>query len=106
MRRRGDRVEPQAPVYDPSALPADLAVCLETMAVVQRSATEDGPRAIVQIDGGGWIHCVEETTAQLLRRWPALTEAQLRRAVRHIGARVRQSATPLPTQRRSWVWDY
>lgn len=99
--------EPHAPARDPGALPADLAVCLETMAVIQRSATEDGPRGIVQIDNFGWVHTPDESRAQLLRRWPELTDAQLRRALRHIAARVRQSAVPLPTQqRRSWALDW
>lgn len=109
MKMRHDRAGSTAhtpPARDPNALPADLAVCLETVTVVQRSATEDGPRAIVQIDSGGWIHSHEETRAQLLRRWPALTEKQLRRALRHIDARVHQSAAPLPQQRRSWVMDW
>jgi hypothetical protein len=109
--RRKPADEARAPVHDPGALPTDLAVCLETVTVVERSSDDNGPRVIVQLDGcGGWIHSADETRKQLLRRWPALNDAQLRRALRHISARVRQVAVPLvPTEHRgrgSWALNW
>jgi hypothetical protein len=104
--RRADRIDQHSRASDPAALPADLAVCLESVSVILRSAGEHGPRAVVQIDSCGWIHGVDETRKQLLRRWPALNEAQLTRALRHIGARVRQAAAPAQVKRRSWVMDW
>lgn len=106
FRRRTESMEPIAPAHDPSALPADLAACLESATVVPRHFREEGPRAVVQIDSAGWIHNPEESRAQLLRRWPTLTDAQLNRALRHLTALVRRSGTPMPAKRRSWVWDY
>jgi hypothetical protein len=95
------------PGSDPTALPEDLALCLETATVIPRHATDTGTRAVVQIDSRGWVHDHETTRANLLRRWPALTEGQLRRAVRHVDALVRRASAPIVSQRkRSWVMDW
>lgn len=95
----------QVPAVDPTALPADLAVCLETATVIARHSTEDtGLRAIVQIDSRGWIHDRETTREQLLRRWPALNDGQLRRAVRQVDALVRRAAFSVPMQQRRGSW--
>lgn len=105
--RNGADAGRRAPAPDPTALPADLVVCLDTATVIPRHATETGPRAIVQIDSRGWVHDKETTREQLLQRWPTLNEGQLRRAIRHVDALVRRTALPLPTQRRrSWALDW
>ncbi|MCM3565198.1 hypothetical protein [Hydrogenophaga intermedia] len=95
------------PPADASALPADLVACIESCTVYQRHAGSEGDvRAIVQLDGRGWVHNDEDTRNQLLRRWPELTETQLRRAVRHVGAKVRQACAPAPAARQSWVRNW
>jgi hypothetical protein len=97
----------QLPASDPTALPADLALCLETATVIPRHATETGTRTVVQIDSRGWVHDHKTTRANLLRRWPALTEGQLRRALRHVDALVRRALAPLMSQRkRSWALQW
>jgi hypothetical protein len=108
FRKRGEQgAAPRMPVHDPYALPTDLALCLESVTVVERSADDNGPRVIVQLDGcGGWLHSHDETRSQLLRRWPALTAGQLQRALRHIGAKVRQATTPAPAARRNWALNW
>lgn len=95
------------PPADASALPSDLAACIECCTVYQRHAGAEGDvRAIVQLDGQGWVHNDEDTRAQLLRRWPGLTTAQADRAVRYIGAKVRQACAPARSERRTWIHDY
>ena len=108
MRMR-PRTEPggNPPPSPDSTLPADLAACIEAASVYPRHAGAEGDvRAIVQLDGQGWVHDDETTRTQLLRRWPELQPAQLRRAVRHIGAKVRQACAPSRTERRHWMNDF
>jgi hypothetical protein len=105
-RKAAEAGQPIPPV-DPTALPADLALCLDTATVIPRHATEDGLRAIVQIDSRGWVHDKQTTREQLLRRWPHLNDGQLRRAMRHIDALVRRVAFPMPTPRkRCWALNW
>lgn len=107
MRPRAAQPGGNPPPVSDSALPSDLAACIECCTVYQRHAgTEGDVRAIVQLDGQGWVHNDEDTRTQLLRRWPELTEPQLRRAVRHIGAKVRQACAPAPAARQSWIRNY
>lgn len=95
------------PPADPTALPADLVACIESASVIPRHDGADGAlRAVVQIDGRGWVHTVEDTRAQLLRRWPLLTEPQVARAVRHIGAKVRQASAERGPQRIPFIHRY
>jgi hypothetical protein len=99
----GDRM----PAVDPTALPPDLAVCLETATVIPRHEDDEGVRAVVQIDSRGWVHDHDTTRTHLLRRWPELTEGQLRRALRHVDALVRRASVPPQTQRRrGWVHNW
>lgn len=105
--RNGAAPGQQGAASDSTALPADLAICLETATVIPRHATDTGLRAIVQIDSRGWVHDRETTRDQLLRRWPGLNEGQLRRALRHVDALVRRVALPAPSQRRSgWIHNW
>lgn len=107
------RLKPRAqpggnlPPADPTALPADLVACIEAASVFPRHDGEDGAlRAVVQIDGRGWVHTVEDTRTQLLRRWPSLTDLQVARAVRHISAKVRQASAERGPQRIPFVQRY
>lgn len=89
-----------------SALPNDVALCLETASVVPRHFKEEGPRAVIQIDSGAWVHSQEETRSQLLRRWPDLSDAQIKRAVRYVNAMVRRIAPGPESERRGWVRNW
>lgn len=90
---------------DPSALPGDLVACIDAASVFMRHGGE-GPRAIVQIDGRGWVHNDDDTRAQLLQRWPALNDSQLQRAVRYVAAKVRIAAVGAKPARGGWVHSW
>ncbi len=92
-------------VADPSALPGDLVACIDAASVFVRHSSEV-PRAIVQIDGRGWVHSDEDTRAQLLQRWPSLNDSQLHRAVRYVAAKVRIAAVGSKPARSGWVHNW
>lgn len=94
------------PAKDNRELPFDVATCLESASIHQRSSSDEGVRAVVQIGNIGWIHTPDESRAQLLRLWPGLNDAQLKRAVRYLGAKVRRTTVPPEPERRSWALNW
>src|SRR4051812_3726305 len=82
------------PANDRAELPFDVATCLESASIHQRNSSDEGVRAVVQIGNVGWIHTADESRAQLLRMWPSLNDAQLKRAVRYLSAKVRRATIP------------
>lgn len=109
-RRKGEAqpvAAPAAPAGDPTALPSDLAMALENATVLLRASDDSGqPRGVIQIDGRGWVHSQEGTRQALLARWPALTDAQLQRAVRMAGNLVRRASRETIQRRENWVQNW
>lgn len=105
MRKRAPHPMTQAPASDPSDLPRDLLLALENATVVLRAAgPDDGVRAVVQVGDGGFMS--DDARAQLLRRWPGLTDAQLQRAVRMVGNLVRRAASQTTRERARWATSW
>lgn len=95
-----------------NALPSDVLTVLDTARCNTRERGDEGPRVMVTLAGGGlrgaWIHDRDTTETRIRRRWPELTDAQVKRAVDVIDAKAMQSArldNP-KSKRRGWVHDY
>lgn len=94
------------------ALPSDVRTVLEAARCTPREWDDFGPRVVVTLAGGGlrgaWIHDTDTTMARIRRRWPELTDAQVKRACDVIEAKAMQAARlDKPQGRRGgWVHDY
>jgi hypothetical protein len=94
-----------------AALPDDVAAVIEAARITERHGDEDnGPRIAVALGGplrGMFIYSHEEAESRIRARWPWLNDAQLKRAVSYLDARVRLAAQPnKPSKRKSWIFDY
>ena len=96
----------------PPRLPAELIASIERMAVLRRTAGDDGaPRVAIKIPGVGSLYLGEsaDLRARILRAYPDLSEACARRAVSLIEAEVarrnREDFRQRP-ERQSWVWGW
>ena len=97
---------------NPPRLPAELVAAIERMAVLRRTAGDDGaPRVAIKIPGLGSLYLGE--SANLIERirvaYPELSEPCARRAVAMIEAEIarrnREDFRQRP-ERKSWVWGW
>ena len=97
---------------NPPRLPAELIASIERMAVLRRTAGDDGaPRVAIKIPGVGSLYLGE--SANLIERirtaYPELSETCARRAVAMIEAEIarrnREDFRQRP-ERKSWVWGW
>lgn len=96
----------------PPRLPAELLASIERMAILRRTAGDDGaPRVAIKIPGVGSLYLGE--TANLIERiraaHPELSDTCARRAVALIEAEIarrnREDFRARP-ERKSWVWNW
>lgn len=97
---------------NPPRLPAELIASIERMAVLRRTAGDDGaPRVAIKIPGVGSLYLGEsaDLRARIRAAYPDLSEACARRAVALIEAEVarrnREDFRQRP-ERKSWVWGW
>jgi hypothetical protein len=96
----------------PDRLPAELIASIERMAVLRRTAGDDGaPRVAIKIPGVGSLYLGEsaDLRARIRAAYPDLSEACARRAVALIEAEIarrnRGDFRQRP-ERKSWVWGW
>lgn len=107
MPRRAAQPDGNPPPADPTALPPDLELALQSASVILRaSGPDDGMRAVIQLDAAGVGFMAHDARAQLLRRWPGLTDAQLQRALRAVANLVRRAASQTGRERARWATSW
>ena len=97
---------------NPPRLPAELLAAIERMAILRRTAGDDGaPRVAIKIPGLGSLHIGEGSNLieRIRKAYPELSEACARRAVALIEAEItrrnREDFRQRP-ERKSWVWGW
>ncbi|OIN76283.1 hypothetical protein BL248_08375 [Ralstonia solanacearum] len=64
------------------ALPVEVATAIAGASVLRRGESEDGsPRVLIHAGSGGFVYSRDAARAWLSARWPALSDAQMRRAL-------------------------
>lgn len=95
-----------------SSLPAEVAGALAAARYIARPSDDDeGPRVLVVLAGGGvrggFFFSRDEAKMRVLRRWPELTPAQVKRCISAIEAGViNASRLDSPPKNRNWVMGY
>ena len=97
---------------NPPRLPAELVAAIERMAVLRRTAGDDGePRVAIQIAALGSFYVGEsaDLRARIRKAYPELSDTCARRAVAMIEAEIarrnREDFRQRP-ERKSWVWGW
>jgi hypothetical protein len=93
-----------------SALPDEVSAVIEATHIVEREGDpETGPRLAISMGGpirGMFIFSRTEAEKRIRARWPWLTDAQVKRAVNFLDARIRTFRRPLKAVRKNWIFDY
>lgn len=94
-----------------SALPDEVSSVIEAAHIVEREGDpETGPRLAISMGGpirGMFIFSRAEADKRIRARWPWLTDAQVKRGVSYLEARVRVATQPnKPANRKNWVTNY
>ncbi|MEF3058712.1 hypothetical protein V4C85_02325 [Ralstonia solanacearum] len=87
IRRLFGRAKPAAT----DALPAEVATIIAGAGVLPRGDGEDGaPRIVITTTHGAFAYHRDAARAWFIARWPALTDAQMRRALALLESHVRE----------------
>lgn len=101
------RVSPSVP--PPASSYAELILAIDTADVIPRESDDDGPRVAVMIHAlrNAFIYSREEAERRIRLSYPDLTDAEVKRGVRHLESRVRVAwRPPVNHSRPSWVRDW
>ena len=93
-----------------SALPDEVSDAIKAARIVEREGDpETGPRLAISMGGpirGMFIFSYAETDKRIRARWPWLTDAQVKRCVSYLEARIHTFRKPLVATRKKWIFDY
>lgn len=93
----------------PASSYAELILAIDTADMINREPDDDGPRVAVMIHAlrRAFIYSREEAERRIRLAYPDLTDAEVKRGVRHLESRVRLAWRPRVDHRRpSWVRDW
>lgn len=90
-----------------NGLPAEVQTVIDSLRIFRRKENDDGPRVAVIGLCGSFIYSREEAERRMRKAWPELSDDRISRALRYLEARVRTTANPPGSPRRTnWVHSW
>ena len=106
----GSRTSPElcASARPPATFSQELADAIDSAILAIREPGDDGRRVAVLCRAlGAFIFDPDEADRRIRRAFPELSNAAVRRGVRHLSSRVSLASAPQKrTRRPSWIRDY